>query len=169
MAPRGIIRQMTVTGVRAHRFLVPPLISILLLSSGCNPFPELMTTRSTRLIANGPDVERLLSTQRAQDVEVDRVWKATHKKARSRLIEQMKRDPESVYPGRKDFLLAMAKQTGELVPAETHLRLLGNSHVKCRDPLSMAKFVKVRVTSGSLDGRVGWVCEEDVYRTVVLP
>lgn len=63
----------------------------------------------------------------------------------------------------------MANQPAERVAANTYLRLLENSSVKCSDPIYTTHFIKVRVTSGSLDGHIGWVCEDDVFRTVVWP
>jgi hypothetical protein len=130
-----------------------------------------MTRISTRLIAPSAEVERLLSAQRAQDAKVDQFWHEKHSEQEGiDRIYQIHRDPESVYPGRKDFLSAMAMRPAEWVPADTYLRLLENSDVKCfRDPIATTTFIKVRLTSGSLDGHIGWVCGDDVSRTVVWP
>lgn len=127
-----------------------------------------MTRISTRLIAPSPDVERLLSTQRSEDMKIERFWQEKHSKQEGiDRVEQIERNPESLYPGRKDFLSAMVKQPGESVPANIYLRMLEDSHVKCSHPRYTTNFIKVRVTSGSLAGHIGWVCETDVFRTVV--
>jgi hypothetical protein len=81
-------------------------------------------------------------------------------------VEQLRRNPEGIYPGRNVFLSAMAIQPAESVPARVYLRLLEDSHVKCSNPLYTTNFIKVRVSSGPLDGHIGWVCENDVFRTV---
>ena len=149
------------------------LIFVLALASGCdmlNPNRQIMTRISTHLIAPSPDVERLLSGQRVEDTKVERFWHEGHSKQEGiDRVEQILRNPESLYPGRKDFLSAMAKQPAESVPANSYLRLLEESHVKCSNPIETTTFIKVRVTSGALDGHVGWVCEDDIFRTVVWP
>jgi hypothetical protein len=78
-------------------------------------------------------------------------------------------NPERLYPRRKAFLSAMVKQPAESVPANTYMPLLEDSRVKCGKPLETTHFIKVRATSGSLGGHIGWVCEDDVLRTVVWP
>lgn len=63
----------------------------------------------------------------------------------------------------------MAAQPAELVGANVYLRLLEDSHVKCSAPFHTTNFIRVRVTSGPLDQHEGWVCEDDVFRTVAWP
>lgn len=46
---------------------------------------------------------------------------------------------------------------------------LQHASVKCSDPINTTNFIQVRVTSGTLEGHVGRVCEDDVFRTVVWP
>jgi hypothetical protein len=79
------------------------------------------------------------------------------------------RSPETIYPGRNIFLSAMASQPAESAPANVYLRLLEDSRVKCSNPMYTTNFIRVRVTSGPLVNHVGWVCEDDVFRTVVWP
>lgn len=161
------------TRTNRPRALFPVFMSVLVVTNGCdvlNPDRQIMTRISTRLIAPSPEVERLLSAQRPEDMKVEQFYHEKHSEQEGiNRIEQIQRNPESLYPGRKDFLMAMAKQPAESVPANTYLRLLEDSHVKCSDPICTAKFIKVRVTSGPLDGHVGWVCQDQVFRTVVWP
>lgn len=150
------------------------LISILAAMCGCdflNPNKQIMTKDvPIHLIDPNPEVEHLLSVQLAEDVEADRFWHQGHSKEDGiGRIEQIRTHPESLYPGRKTFLSAMAAQPAESLPANSYVRLLENSNVKCSDPLLTTKFIKVRVTSGSLEGHVGWICEDDVFRTVTMP
>jgi hypothetical protein len=141
---------------------------------GCdllNPNRWLRTQgRPVRLIVPSPVVDSLLSHQRIQDEEVERFWHEPHSKEEGiKRVQERQTNPERFYPGRGAFLLNMARQPSESIPARSYLRLLENSQVKCSYPLYTATFIKVRVTSGPLDDRVGWVCEDDVFRTVVLP
>ena len=149
------------------------LISVLAFASGCdilNPNRQIMTRISTRLIAPSPDVDRLLSVQRVQDAKVEQFWHDKHSKQEGiAMVEQIQMDPESLYPGRKEFLSAMDKQSAERVRAKTYLRLVDDSGVHCGDPIYTTHFLKVRVTSGSLDGHIGWVCQDDVVGTIALP
>jgi hypothetical protein len=157
--------------LRQAIFLI--LIPVLLATSGCdmlNPNRQIITSRATRLIAPSPQVERLLSVQRKQDAEVDSFWHEKHTKQEGiKRVEQIHGNPETIYPGRNAFLSVMASQPAESVPANVYVRLVEDSQVKCNDPLETTKFIKVRVTSGRLDGHVGWVCEDDVFRTVTWP
>lgn len=146
---------------------------MLFATCGCdvlNPNRQIETGIATRLITPGPDVQRLLSAQRVQDEEGERFWSEKHTQQEgTERVEQLRRNPDSIYPGRKQFLSAMAAQPAELVAANVYLRLLEESHVKCNNLLYTTTFIKVRVTSGPFDGHVGWVCEDDVFRTVVWP
>jgi hypothetical protein len=130
---------------------------------GCdllNPNRQLTThDRPVRLMAPSPAVDSLLSHQRTQDEEVGRFWREPHSKEEGiKRIEELQTNPERYYPGRSTFLLAMAQQPGESIPASSFLRLLEPSEVKCSNPLFTTTFIKVRVTSGPLVDRVGWVC-----------
>jgi hypothetical protein len=149
------------------------LVAMLFASGGCdvlNPNRQIETRIVTRLITPGPDVQRLLSAQRMQDEEGERFWSEKHTQQEGiERVEQLQRNPDSIYPGRKQFLSAMAAEPAELVAEHVYLRLLEDSHVKCSNPLYTTKFIKVRVTSGRFDGHVGWVCEDDVFRTVAWP
>jgi hypothetical protein len=135
-----------------------------------NPNRQTVTRISTRLIAPSPDVDRLLSVQRVQDTKVEQYWHEKHSKQESiAVVVQIEMDPESLYPGRKKFLSAMANQSAEQVPGNTYIRVLDDSGVHCSSPLYTTHFIKVRVTSGPLEGHIGWVCQDDVSGTVALP
>ena len=153
--------------------LLPALISVLVICNGCdvlNPNRQIMTRISTHLISPTPEIERLFSVQRVADEKAERFWHEQHTKQEGlEQFEQTLTNPEKLYPGRKDFLSAMARQPAEPVAANVYLRWLEDSRVKCSNPLNTTTFIKVRVTSGPLDGHVGWVCEDDVFRTVVWP
>jgi hypothetical protein len=126
--------------------------------------------RPSHLIATGPAVDRLLAVQRAQEAQAARFWQEAHsKEERRKRVEELLRNPERYYPGRGNFLFAMAEQPSESVPASSYLLVLEDSKVKCGRPIETTDFVKVRVTSGLLDGRVGWACEDDILRTVTMP
>jgi hypothetical protein len=125
--------------------------------------------RTTPLIAVSPEVDRLLSAQRIQDAEVERSLVEGSKEERVKQIEEMMRNPVHYYPGRNNFLSAMAQQPAAAIPPSSYLRLLEDSKIKCSKPIYTTNFIKVRVTSGSLEGSVGWVCEDSVFRTVPWP
>lgn len=153
---------------------LPTAALIAVIVCGCdliNPNRQLKTQdRPVRLIAPSPAVDSLLSRQRIQDEEADRFWHVGHTKEEGiKRVEELQTNPESYYPGRSTFLLSMAQQPGESIPASSYLRLLETSKVKCSKPLYTTTFIKVRVTSGPLVDRVGWVCEDDVFRTVTMP
>ena len=161
------------TALKAARL---PAAAILIAVTVCacdllNPNRQLKTQdRLVRLIAPSPAVDSLLSRQRTQDEEVERFWREPHSKDEGiRRVQELQTNPERYYPGRSAFLLTMAQQPGESIPASSYLRLLESSEVKCSKPLFTTTFIKVRVTSGPLVGRVGWVCEDDVFRTVTMP
>lgn len=150
------------------------IILIVLTFCGCdslNPNRQLKTQdRPVHLIALGPTVDNLLSHRRIQDEEAERFWREPHsKEERIKRVQELRTNPERYYPGHSNFLLNMAQQPAESIPASSYLRLLENSNVKCSNPLYTTTFIKVRITSGPLAGRIGWVCEDDVFRTVVMP
>jgi hypothetical protein len=150
-----------------------PLLILMLASVGCdalNPNRQIMTRTPTRVVSPSPEVQRLLSAQRTQDAESQRFWSEQHTRQEGiERTELLMRSPETIYPGRQVFLSSMASQPAELAPANVYLRLLEDSHVKCSSLMYTTNFIRVRVTSGPLDGHVGWVCEDDVFRTVVWP
>ena len=142
-----------------QQVLFSALIPLVLATGGCdalNPNRQIMTQISTRLIAPGPNVQRLLSVQRTQDTQVERFWSEKHTQQEDmQRVEQLYKSLETIYPGRNIFLSAMAVQSAEAVPANTYLRMLEDSHVKCSKPIYTTKFVKVKVTSGPLNGHIG--------------
>ena len=154
--------------------LISALISVTAVMSGCNffnPNRAIITAKApTRLILPSPEVERLLAMQRVEDAKVDRFWKEKHTREEGiARIKQIDNTPGSLYPGRKAFFEAIARQPALFIAADTYVRLLEDSNVRCSNPLFTTKFIKVAVTSGSFEGRVGWVCEDDVARTVTMP
>ena len=148
----------------------------LVVTSGCdvlNPNRQLITRAGTTvpLAENSSEVEHLLSGQKGHDIEMEqfRGVKQSAADAAER-IHVMATDPDHYSPGRKEFLLAMARQSGVLVPGNSYVRLLQSSGVRCNlDTTFSTTFIKVRITSGPLKGREGWVCEDDIQRTVALP
>jgi len=158
--------------LKTARSAAPILIAVALCGWALlNPNRQLKTqVRPVSLIAPSPAVDGLLSQQRIQDEGIERFWREPHGKEEGiKRVQELQRDSERYYPGRSNFLWAMARQPAEAIPASSYLRLLENSKVKCSNPLFTTTFIKVRVTSGPLVGRVGWVCEDDVFRTVTMP
>jgi hypothetical protein len=160
--------------IRTARFPTAAAILIAVTACGCdflNPNRQIKTLdRPVRLIDPSPAVDSLLAHQRVQDEENERFWREPHSKEEGlNRVQEMLANPERYYPGRSTFLLTMAQQPGESIPAGSYLRLLETSRVKCSKPFFTTDFIKVRVTSGLLVGRVGWVCEDDVFRTVAMP
>jgi hypothetical protein len=159
--------------MKTARFPTAAILVVVTLC-GCdllNPNRQLKTLdRPVRLIAPSPAVDRLLSHQRIQDEEAEHFWREPHsKEERIKRVKELQTNPERFYPGRSTFLLAIAQQPGESIPASSFLRLLETSEVRCSKPLFTTSFIKVRVTSGPLVDRLGWVCEDDVFRTVMMP
>jgi len=149
-AMRPLVECATMAAIRTA--LVPTVAILAALTvCGCvllNPNRQLQTRdRPIRLIAPSPAVDSLLSRQRIQDEEAERFWREPHSK------EEGIQGVEELHPGR----------------ASSYLRLLETSKVKCSKPLFTTTFIKVRVTRGPLVDRVGWVCEDDVFRTVAMP
>jgi hypothetical protein len=125
----------------------------------------------TRLIDGSPEVDRLLSIQKARDTVADLMWKkqVNKEEAMKRFLDSLV-NPERYAPGRKKFLLAMSQQPGILVPEKTYVRVLAGSGAECGPiPGHSFTFVRVRVTSGPLRGREGWVCQGDVGGTFAMP
>ncbi|HVO98062.1 MAG TPA: hypothetical protein VMT15_08340 [Bryobacteraceae bacterium] len=123
-----------------------------------------------RLVIPSPAVDRLLSLERIEEEKVELFWREPHTKQQGvERVQGLQKNPDRYNPGRRNFLSSMAQQPAESIPPSSYLRLLENSKVKCSNPLYTTTFIKVRVTSGPLVGRVGWVCEDDVFRTVTMP
>jgi hypothetical protein len=158
--------------MKAARF---PLIviSVVLMTCGCdvlNPNRQLITQdRTILLISVSPEVDHLLSVERIQEAEASRRLPEGTKEESLRRFRKLLKDPERYYPGHGSFLSAMAQQPSAAIPPKSYLRPLDDSKAKCSDPTYTTNFIKVRVTSGSLQGRVGRVCEDFVYRTVAMP
>jgi len=156
-------------------------VASLVMIVGCdllNPDRELKTQDGVlaRIIEDNPAVESLFSAERSRDAEADRLMRdvLSHTEGLSdtegaKWFEIM-RNPERITPGRREFLLAMSRQSGISVPGGTYARSLESSGPKCTlHPQELSAYIKVRITSGPFRGREGWVCEDDVFRTVVWP
>ncbi len=124
-----------------------------------------------RLVEDNSEVQRLLSVQKTRDDEVAKFWREKHtSQEHLERIQDMLVNPEQYAPGRKEFLLAMSRQPGVTVPEETYARLLEYSDAHCTPmPGYSTVYIKVRITTGPFMGREGWVCEDDVGRTFVMP
>jgi hypothetical protein len=62
-------------------------------------------------------------------------------------------------PARKDFLEAMARAPGIIVPEKTYCRILTTSKVHCASQFSTQVYLKVPITTGPYRGSEGWGCE----------
>jgi hypothetical protein len=149
-------------------------ITFLLLTGGCSSPDRALITRDgshTRLVEDSPEVERLLSVQKTRDTEANEFWREKHTDEEGlKHIEDMLMRPERYAPGRKEFLAAMFNQPGISVPERTYARLLEYSGARCTPrPGYSTVYIKVRITSGPLLGQQGWICEDNVGRTQVMP
>ena len=167
--------QEKIARTRNTSYLLATLTSLAIIG-GCdllNPDRHLVTRDGppSRVVDDSPEVERLFSVQKARDAEVDYFWQEGHSQEDGmKRIEDIHRHPERYTPGRKEFLLAMSLQPGVFVRGKTYVRHLESSGAKCElYPEVTATYIKVRITSGPLHGREGWVCEGNLFRTVALP
>ena len=79
--------------------------------------------------------------------------------------EDMRLHPEIYLAQRRKLLDAMATQPGFVVSGKQYFRFLEYSNAPCGDdPASSFNFTLVRVASGPMKGRVGWVCDRDAQR-----
>jgi hypothetical protein len=126
---------------------------------GCYDPDRALETRDgshARLVEDTPEIERLLSVQKTRDDNDN--------------VDDMHIHPERYAPSRKEFLAAMSRQPGVSVPEKTYARLLESSGAHCTPkPGYTTVYIKVRITSGPFLGREGWVCEDDIGRTYVMP
>lgn len=141
---------------------------------GCfNPDRELITHDGShaRLVEDNSEVERLLSLQKTRDDRVNEFWRDEHTSEEGmKRVEDMQVNPELYAPGRKEFLSKMYQQPGLSLPEKTYARLLEYSGAHCTPmPGYSTVYIRVRITSGPFVGHEGWVCEDDVFRTFVMP
>jgi hypothetical protein len=146
----------------------------LVMMGGCyNPDRALITRDGShaRLVEDTPEVERLLSVQKTRDDEIAKSWRENTKEERIKRIQDVMLNPNRYSPpGRQEFLTAMSRQAGVSVPEKTYARLLEHSGARCNPmPVYTTVYIKVRITSGPLVGHEGWVCEDDIGRTYVMP
>jgi hypothetical protein len=149
-------------------------IPVVVMTCGCdtfNPNRQIRTQdTAVPLIAVSPEVDHILSAEKTRHAQASqRVIIKGSKEASFEQVEKFLWDPELEYPGHGNFLAAMAQQPSLTIPPKSYLRILEDSKAKCDNPRYTTNFIKVRVTSGPLEGRIGWVCEDYVYRTVVWP
>jgi len=146
------------------------LASVAILGGCYNPDRELITRDGShaRLVDDNPEVERLLSVQKARDDEIAKFWREKHTNQEGvERIKDMLVNPEQYAPGRKEFLVAMSEQPGVFVPEKTYARLLQSSGAHCTPrPGYTTVYVKVRITTGAFMGREGWVCEDDCRQDI---
>jgi hypothetical protein len=141
---------------------------------GCyNPDRELITHDGShaRLVEDNSEVERLLSLEKTRDDEVNEFWRDKHTSEEGiKRVEDMAVNPELYAPGRKEFLSKMYQQPGLSLPEKTYARLLEYSGAHCNPvPGTSPVYIRVRITSGPYLGHEGWVCEDDIFRTFVMP
>jgi hypothetical protein len=115
------------------------------------------------LLYDSPEVRRLLADENAREGEINRFWRDKHTQEEGvKRIHDMARHPEQYPPGRSKFLEDMAKMTGFYVPSKSYCRILEGSESKCgRLPIETAVYMLVRVTTGPLRGKQGWVCSSN--------
>jgi hypothetical protein len=159
--------------VRDNALLLVAMAALMVIGGCYDPDRALITRDGShaRLVEDNPEVRRWLSLQKTRDDRINewRREKHTNEEALKR-VEEMLVHPEIYAPGRKEFLSEMNRQPGISVAEKTYARLLEYSGAHCTPrPLYTTVYIKIRITSGPLLGREGWVCEEDVGRTFVMP
>jgi hypothetical protein len=156
-----------------HTHLLAAIASLVMMGGCFNSDRALVTQDSSHvyLVEDSPDVRRLLSVQKTRDDEFDEFRREKHTSEEGlRRVEDMLVNPERYAPGRKEFLVAMSRQPGISVPEKTYARLLQYSGAHCTPrPGYTTVYIKVRITSGPFLGREGWVCEDDIRRTLMMP
>jgi hypothetical protein len=112
-----------------------------------------------RLVSDGPDVRRLFTNELARVFEETRAGEELLEKFGPAAIVERRQHPEMYFPEHVKFVEAMAHQPSVTVPVGSYARLLERSRAKCEaDPSISGEYAKVRITSGPLRGKAGWLC-----------
>jgi hypothetical protein len=117
----------------------------------------------TKLVADSPEVRRLLGDAADQDAEKDRLRRQLSWEQQMQLVVDMDKHPERYMAERRKFLDAMLRLPGVLVAGQQYFSILGQSAAGCAvDPVSTSFYLRVRTTTGPAEGSEGWACSRDV-------
>jgi len=113
-----------------------------------------------RLVADSPEVRRLIAHEDTFEDALNRFWRDKHtQEERNERIQDMMRHPERYPVGRSEFLDAVAKMPGFYVPAKSYCRVIERSMSRCGGtPIETTVYMFVRITTGPSQGKRGWVC-----------
>jgi hypothetical protein len=118
------------------------------------------------LVTDSSEVRRLIALEEAHAPEEIKAGEALLQQYEPLAIVERRQHPERYFPEHSRFLDALAHQPSVKAPVGSYARLLEMSHAKCcADPSLSGEYAKVRLTSGPLRGREGWLC----YRRDLAP
>lgn len=117
------------------------------------------------LVSDTPEVRQMIADEDAREEQINRFWREPHSaEERKERIRQMIHNPNEFPSGRQNFLAAMARAPGIVVPTRSYCEVIERSKSKCADsPIATAVYEKVRITTGRERGQQGWICETDVH------
>jgi hypothetical protein len=117
----------------------------------------------TKLVADSPEVRRLLTDAATLEAEKLRSRRALPDPEQLQLTIDMRAHPEQYMAERRKLLETMAQQPGVLVTGEQYFRILEQSPAGCADdPVTTSSYLRVRVSTGPSKGSEGWACSRDV-------
>jgi hypothetical protein len=117
----------------------------------------------TKLVADSPEVRRLLADAENQDDENDSLLRQLPREQGIQRMHDMAAHPERYMAERRKFLDAMLRLPGVVVSGEQYFSIVGQSAARCADdPLSTSFYLLVRTTTGPAKGSEGWACSRDV-------
>lgn len=120
----------------------------------------------TKLVADSPEVRRLLAAAPSRDMERDNFQKGRTQEEQIQLNLEMTKHPEQYLADRMSLIDSIGRQRGVLVEGQQYFRVLEQSDVGCDlIPIHSAVYIRVRVTTGPHKDREGWACDLDVQPT----
>ena len=122
-----------------------------------------------RIAFDSRTVRDLINEAAKQQTEIDRFWFAPHTAGEgARRVGDMSKHPELYPPARNEFREALERFPGATLHEKTFCRIIGAANVRCAFPITMNSLLHIRITSGPLTGREGWVCDTHVSRLLEL-
>ena len=145
-----------------RRFVVGGAATLMALVLAACGEPVWLSTRGERvhIVSDSPSAQMLIGTERA-------LQQTDPKPASSVEIRQLMIDEVHGHtpPRRREFLNVFAATPGFDISEQTDADILEDSDCRCTlHAIFTTSLVKLRITSGPFQGRVGWVCEDQVVR-----
>lgn len=117
----------------------------------------------TRLVADSPEVRRLLSEAANREEKTKRLRLQLPEDRFTRMRLDMEIHPERYMSDRNALFAAMARRPSVTVIGQQYFRCLETSPAGCaNDPSTTSNYLRARVTTGSSKGAEGWACSRDV-------